>query len=58
MAHLFATTDLERTYRVNFNMIGTDGRPQVKDLRMLLVEWLVGLERFATSAMSGKGSAR
>ncbi|MDO9319486.1 MAG: DNA topoisomerase IV subunit A [Gammaproteobacteria bacterium] len=40
MLHLFATTDLERTYRVNFNMIGTDGRPQVKDLRMLLVEWL------------------
>ncbi|MES3008793.1 MAG: DNA topoisomerase IV subunit A [Pseudomonadota bacterium] len=40
MLHLFATTDLERTYRVNFNMIGTDGRPQVKDLRMLLAEWL------------------
>lgn len=40
MLHLFATTDLERTYRVNFNMIGTNGRPQVKDLRALLVEWL------------------
>ncbi|WP_210396368.1 DNA topoisomerase IV subunit A [Motiliproteus sediminis] len=40
MAHLFASTDLERTYRVNFNMIGTDGRPAVKDLRTLLGEWL------------------
>ncbi len=40
MAHLFATTDLERSYRVNMNVIGLDGRPQVKDLRMLLVEWL------------------
>ena len=40
MLHLFATTDLERTYRVNFNMIGTNGRPQVKDLRSLLSEWL------------------
>ncbi len=40
MAHLFATTDLERSYRVNMNMIGIDGRPQVKDLRSLLVEWL------------------
>jgi len=41
MAHLFATTDLERTYRVNMNVIGLDGRPQVKDLRMMLKEWLV-----------------
>lgn len=40
MAHLFATTDLERSYRVNFNMIGIDGRPQVKDLRQILTEWL------------------
>ena len=40
MAHLFASTDLERTYRVNMNMIGVDGRPQVKDLRQILVEWL------------------
>ena len=40
MTHLFATTDLERTYRVNLNVIGLDGRPQVKDLRSLLVEWL------------------
>jgi len=40
MAHLFATTDLERTYRVNMNMIGVNGRPAVKDLRTLLKEWL------------------
>lgn len=41
MQHLFATTDLEKNYRVNINMIGLDGRPQVKDLRMILNEWLV-----------------
>ena len=41
MAHLFATTDLERSYRVNMNIIGLDGRPKVKDLRSLLSEWLV-----------------
>ena len=40
MLHLFATTDLERSYRVNLNMIGLDGRPRVKDLRQILVEWL------------------
>jgi topoisomerase-4 subunit A len=41
MAHLFATTDLEKSYRVNMNLIGLDGRPRVKDLRTLLGEWLV-----------------
>lgn len=40
MSHLFATTDLERNYRVNFNMIGLDGRPQVKNLLIILNEWL------------------
>ena len=40
MRHLFATTDLESSYRVNMNVIGLDGRPQVKDLRTLLSEWL------------------
>ena len=40
MAHLFATTDLERTVRVNMNIIGLDGRPRVMDLRGLLAEWL------------------
>jgi topoisomerase-4 subunit A len=40
MAHLFATTDLERSYRVNLNMIGLNGRPQVKGLLEILSEWL------------------
>ncbi len=40
MAHLFATTDLEKSYRVNMNLIGLDGRPRVKDLHTLLREWL------------------
>ena len=40
MAHLFATTDLEKTVRFNLNMIGQDGKPQVKDLRRVLKEWL------------------
>ena len=41
MSHLFATTDLERSYRVNFNMIGLDGKPRVKNLLTILQEWLV-----------------
>lgn len=40
MSHLFATTDLERSYRVNFNMIGLDGKPRVKGLLTILTEWL------------------
>jgi len=40
MSHLFATTDLEKSYRVNLNMIGLNGKPQVKNLRQILVEWL------------------
>ncbi len=40
MNHLFATTDLEKSYRVNMNVLGVDGRPSVRDLRGLLVEWL------------------
>lgn len=40
MNHLFATTDLEKTIRINLNMIGTDGRPQVKSLTHILSEWL------------------
>ena len=40
MGHLFATTDLEKSYRVNMNMIGLDGRPHVYDLRQCLKEWL------------------
>ncbi|MRI33274.1 DNA topoisomerase IV subunit A [Endozoicomonas sp. OPT23] len=40
MNHLFATTDLEKTYRVNMNMIGVDGKPQVKSLNGMISEWL------------------
>jgi topoisomerase-4 subunit A len=40
MNHLFATTDLERSYRVNLNLIGLEGRPQLMNLRDLLKEWL------------------
>ena len=40
MSHLFATTDLEKNYRVNMNVIGLDGRPQVKPLVPLLKEWI------------------
>ncbi|RTE87689.1 MULTISPECIES: DNA topoisomerase IV subunit A [Gammaproteobacteria] len=39
MAHLFATTDLEKSYRVNLNMLGLDGRPQVKPILNVLSEW-------------------
>jgi len=40
MNHLFATTSLERSYRINMNVIGINGKPQVKDLKTLLEEWL------------------
>jgi topoisomerase IV subunit A len=40
MAHLFATTDLERSYRVNLNIIDLDGRPKVMGLKALLTRWL------------------
>jgi len=40
MAHLFATTDLERNYRVNLNVIALDGRPRVMGLKEMLLEWL------------------
>jgi len=40
MLHLFATTDLEKNYRVNMNVIGLDGKPQVKPLIPLIKEWL------------------
>jgi topoisomerase-4 subunit A len=48
MPHLFATTDLEKSYRVNLNMIGLDGRPQVKNLKQILDEWL----RFRTDTVT------
>jgi len=40
MSHLFATTDLEKTLRVNLNSIGTDNRPKVKNIREILTEWI------------------
>ena len=40
MDHLFATTDLEKSYRVNMNMIGLDGKPRVRHLQEILTEWL------------------
>ena len=40
MQHLFATTDLEKNYRVNLNMIGLDNKPAVKNLKDILAEWL------------------
>lgn len=40
MSHLFATTDLERSFRANFNVIGMDGRPGRRPLKALLREWL------------------
>jgi len=40
MLHLFSSTDLERSIRINLNMIGLDGRPQIKNLQVILKEWL------------------
>lgn len=40
MDHLFIVTDLERSYRVNLNMVGLNGKPVVKDLKTILSEWL------------------
>lgn len=40
MEYLFALTDLETTYRVNLNMLGLDGKPQVKNLKQIISEWL------------------
>ncbi len=40
MGHLFATTDLEKSFRANFNVIGLNGKPQVMSLKLLLSEWL------------------
>jgi topoisomerase-4 subunit A len=61
MAHLFATTDLERSYRVNINVIALDGRPRVLGLKPLLTEWLTYRTRTVTRRLEyrlGKVSAR
>ena len=52
MSHLFATTDLERSFRVNINLIGLDHRPQVKNLRMILKEWLTYREDVVTRRLT------
>ena len=48
MSHLFASTDLETSYRVNMNMIGLNGKPQVKNLKEILDEWLVSRRQVVT----------
>lgn len=61
MTHLFATTDLERSYRVNLNVIALDGRPKVMGLREMLVEWLTYRQRTVTRRLEhrlGKVNAR
>ncbi len=61
MAHLFATTDLERSYRVNLNVIDLDGRPKVMGLKALLTQWLefrVGTVRRRLEHRLGKVSRR
>ena len=52
LSHLFATTDLERSYRINLNMIGLDGRPAVKGLREILTEWLQFREKTVRSRLT------
>ncbi|MGH8199084.1 MAG: DNA topoisomerase IV subunit A, partial [Steroidobacteraceae bacterium] len=52
MNHLFATTDLERNYRVNLNIIGLDGRPRVMSLKDVLGEWLEFRTRTVTRRLS------
>ena len=61
MAHLFATTDLERSYRINLNVIALDGRPRVLGLKELLAEWLSYRSRTVTRRLEyrlGKVNAR
>src|SRR5690606_14133992 len=48
MSHLFATTDLEKSYRVNLNLIGLDQKPRVKNLKEILTEWLEYRQRTVT----------
>ncbi len=54
MNHLFATTDLEKTYRINLNVIGLDGRPQVKNLLMILQEWLTFRTMIVTKRLQSR----
>lgn len=52
MSHLFATTDLEKNYRVNMNVIGLDGKPQVKPLLLMLKEWLTYRTQVVTNRLT------
>lgn len=52
MLHLFATTDLEKNYRVNMNVIGLDGKPQVKPLVPMLKEWLIYRTQVVTKRLN------
>ncbi len=52
MLHLFATTDLEKNYRVNMNVIGLDGKPQVKPLIPMLKEWLTYRTQVVTKRLN------
>ncbi|WXU00602.1 MAG: DNA topoisomerase 4 subunit A [Catillopecten margaritatus gill symbiont] len=52
MSHLFATTDLEKNYRVNMNVIGLDGKPQVKPLVPMLKEWLTYRTQVVTNRLT------
>ena len=52
MLHLFATTDLEKNYRVNMNVIGLNGKPQVKPLIPMLKEWLTYRTQVVTNRLS------
>ncbi|WP_428087619.1 DNA topoisomerase IV subunit A [Candidatus Thioglobus sp.] len=52
MLHLFATTDLEKNYRVNMNVIGLDGKPQVKALLPMLKEWLTYRTQIVTKRLN------
>jgi topoisomerase-4 subunit A len=52
MLHLFATTDLEKNYRVNMNVIGLDGKPQVKPLIPMLKEWLAYRTQVVTNRLN------
>ncbi|MEO7066561.1 MAG: DNA topoisomerase IV subunit A [Rhodanobacter sp.] len=52
MQHLFVTTDLEKSFRVNLNMIGLDGRPHVKNLKRILSEWLTFRTRTVTRRLN------
>ena len=52
MLHLFATTDLEKNYRVNMNVIGLDGKPQVKPLVPMLKEWLTYRTQVVTKRLN------